>query len=238
MEETAFFLNLILNTRKPVVLTGSMRPATAISADGYLNILNAVRVAASPLSHDQGVLIVLNGVINSARHTTKTNTLSVETFKAPEFGMLGYVVGNEIEYLTKSLKPHTYQCEFSIEEFNEDETVPRVDIIYAHADDDGTFVEASLANGAQGIVHAGTGHGSISYKMEEALKQASAAGCAVIRASRVPTGAVLEGHARWQDAGFTPSRTLSPMKARILLQLLLKRHGNDRSIIQEAFKRY
>lgn len=238
MEETAFFLNLVLNTKKPVVLTGSMRPATAISADGYLNILNAVRVAASPLSYDRGVLIVMNGIINGARDTTKTNTLAVETFKALEYGMLGYVVGDEIEFLTQSLKPHTHQTEFSINTIDNFQSLPRVDIIYAHADDDGIFVKAAMEAGAKGIIHAGTGHGSISYAVEAALYEAAKNGCIVVRASRVVTGAVLNGHQRWQDAGFIPSRTLSAQKSRILLQLLLHRYGPDVKKIAKGFKRY
>lgn len=238
MEETAFFLNLVLNTKKPVVLTGSMRPATAISADGYLNLLNAVRVAASPIAADRGVLIVMNGIINCARDTTKTNTLAVETFKAPEFGMLGFVVGDEIEFLSQSLKPHTYQTAFSLENLPDDGSMPRVDIVYAHADDNDVFVSAALNAGAKGIVHAGTGHGSISYAVEKGLYEAAKKGCIVIRASRVPTGPVLNGHARWQDAGFIPSRTLSPQKSRILLQLLIQKHGQDLEAIKKGFKRY
>lgn len=238
MEETAFFLNLVLNTKKPVVLTGSMRPATAISADGYLNLLNAVRVAASPLAHDRGVMIVMNGIINGARDTTKTNTLAVETFKAPEYGMMGYVVGDEIEFLTQSLKPHTDQTEFSLEAIEDYRAIPRVDIVYAHADDDGVFVKAAWEAGAKGIVHAGTGHGSISYSVEAALCEVAKNGCVVVRASRVGTGAVLNGHQRWQDAGFIPSRTLSPQKSRILLQLLIHRYGNDIETIKDRFKRY
>ncbi len=173
MEETAFFLNLVLKTDKPVVLTGAMRPATAISADGSLNIVNACRVASCPQAKGRGVMIVMNGAIGSARDTQKTHTLAPETFKGPEYGILGFVIGDEIEFLTASLKPHTNQTQFFIEDFDKKEALPRVDIITAHADDDAVFVDASLVAGAQGIVHAGTGHGSISYKVEAALFQAA-----------------------------------------------------------------
>ena len=105
------------------------------------------------------------------------------------------------------------------------QSLPRVDIIYAHADDDGIFVKAAMEAGAKGIIHAGTGHGSISYAVEAALYEAAKNGCIVVRASRVVTGAVLNGHQRWQDAGFIPSRALSAQKSRILLQLLIHRYG-------------
>ncbi len=107
MEETAFFLNLVLKTDKPVILTGAMRPATALSADGPLNLFNAVSVAGAPESKGKGVLIVMNGLINGARDTTKTNTTAVQTFASRDFGAFGYVTGSEVEYFSESVKPHT-----------------------------------------------------------------------------------------------------------------------------------
>lgn len=238
MEETAFFLNLVLKTQKPVVLTGAMRPSTALSADGPLNLLNAVRVAAAPESVGKGVLVCLNGIINSARDVTKTNTTAVETFKSFDFGMLGFVVGDEVSYFTQSTRPHTMQTEFSISDFSNRTDLPCVDIIYAHADDDARLVDAAVQTGALGIIHAGTGHGTISDKVQEALFAAAKKGVVIVRASRVVTGPVLNSLARWQDAGFIPARTFSAQKARILLQLLLLRHGNNVAEIAKKFDEY
>ena len=238
MEETAFFLNLVLKTEKSVVLTGAMRPATAISADGPLNLLNAVRVAANPDSCGRGVMIAMNGVIGSARDTSKTNTLAVDTFKGRDFGMLGFVVGDQIEFLTRTDRPHTVSSEFSIEDFGEDERVPRVDLVLAHANDDGVFVDASVAAGAGGIVYVGTGNGTVSRKAEESLVKAAQQGILVVRASRTGSGPVLDGQQRWQDAGFISSRTLNPPKSAILLQLVIAKYGQSLSEARRVFRQY
>lgn len=238
MEETAFFLNLVLKTQKPVVLTGAMRPSTALSADGPLNLLNAVRVASDSQSVGKGVLVCLNGIINSARDVTKTNTTAVQTFKSLDFGMLGFVVGNEVCYYTQSTRPHTMATEFSLTDFEGMTDLPCVDIVYAHADDDARLVDAAVQTGARGIIHAGTGHGTISDKVQEALFAAAKKGVVVVRASRVVTGPVLNSLTRWQEAGFIPSRTFSAQKARVLLQLLLLRHGNNVAEIAKRFDLY
>ena len=238
LEETAFFLNLVLKTEKSVVLTGAMRPATAISADGPLNLLNAVRVAANPDSCGRGVMIAMNGVIGSARDTSKTNTLAVDTFKGRDFGMLGFVVGDQIEFLTRTDRPHTVSSEFSIEDFGEDERVPRVDLVLAHANDDGVFVDTSVAAGAGGIVYVGTGNGTVSRKAEESLVKAAQQGILVVRASRTGSGPVLDGQQRWQDAGFISSRTLNPPKSAILLQLVIAKYGQSLSEARRVFRQY
>ena len=238
LEETAFFLNLILKTDKPVVLTGAMRPSTAISADGPLNILNAVRVAASSQARGKGVLIVLNGAINGARDTTKTHTLAPETFTGRDFGRMGFVVGEEVEFFMQSTRPHTIKSEFSLADFEEPCELPRVDIIYAHIGEDAAMVSSSLACGAEGIVFAGTGHGSIPAQLEEVLFEAVRAGVVVVRASRIGAGPVLAGKAKWQKAGIISCGMLNAQKARILLQLAIKKAGGDSKEIERIFKTY
>ena len=238
MEETAFFLNLVLETEKPVVLTGAMRPATAISAEGPLNILNAVRIAACPEARGRGVMIALNGSICGARDTTKTHTLAPQTFRAPEYGAFGFITGDDIEFISQSAKPHTSAVPFSLGLFREDETLPRVEILFSHADDDGALAKAALSIGTRGIVLACTGHGSVPKALEPVLADAVKSGVPVVRASRVPTGPVLNGKAQFQEAGFVPSRTLSPQKARILLQLLLKAGVTETEAVRQAFLRY
>ena len=238
LEETAFFLNLISKTEKPVVLTGAMRPSTAISADGPLNLLNAVRVAASSKACGKGVLIVLNGAINGARDTTKTHTLAPETFTGRDFGRMGYVVGDEVEFFMQSTRPHTVKSEFSLADFVNSGSLPRVDIIYAHIGEDSAMLNASLASGAKGIVFAGTGHGSIPVQIEDQLFEASRSGVVVVRASRIGAGPVLNGKKKWQNAGIIPCGMLNAQKARILLQLALKKFGGDLKEIERVFRTY
>ena len=238
MEETAFFLNLTLKTEKPVVMTGSMRPATALSADGPLNLYNAISVAGCSEAYGKGVLIVLNGLIAGARDTTKTNTTSVQTFQGRDFGTFGYVIGREAAFYTESTKPHTAKSKFAVERIARNLTHTRVDIIYAHAGEDGVLIDAAVAAGAKGIVYAGTGHATISAKAEGALKQAIQKGVVVVRASRTGSGPVLAGLERWQELGIIPSGTLSPQKARILLELSLSAHPGDRDAAAAAFLRY
>ena len=180
----------------------------------------------------------MNGVIGSARDTSKTNTLAVDTFKGRDFGMLGFVVGDQIEFLTRTDRPHTVSSEFSIEDFGEDERVPRVDLVLAHANDDGVFVDASVAAGAGGIVYVGTGNGTVSRKAEESLVKAAQQGILVVRASRTGSGPVLDGQQRWQDAGFISSRTLNPPKSAILLQLVIAKYGQSLSEARRVFRQY
>ena len=238
MEETAFFLNLVVKTNKPVVITGAMRPATALSADGPLNLYNAVQVAGNDTACGKGVLIVLNGLITGARDTTKTNTTAVQTFQSRDFGAYGYVIGNDIEFFSQSTKPHTLLTEFTLPALMKVPSLPRVDIVYAHGSEDGLFINAAVKAGAKGIVYAGTGHGTVSEKAEEALTKAVHAGVTVVRSSRTGSGLVLDGLSRWQETGFIPSRSLSPQKARILLELSLALWGTNHAQIVKAFKTY
>lgn len=233
MEETAYFLHLTVHTDKPIVLTGAMRPSTAISADGPLNLLNAVRTATCPSAKNKGVLVVLNDRILGARDVTKTDPTNVATFAHQDFGVLGLIAGEHIEFFRTPIRRHTLHSEFTVPAL----PLPRVDIIVSHADDDGLLAQASVAAGARGIIHAGTGNGSISKPMEPALVEAARKGVCVIRASRVSGGMVVEGHDRWQDAGFIPSGTLSAVKSRILLQVALA-HQKKPTDLLRIFSEY
>ncbi|MFU0842535.1 MAG: L-asparaginase [Burkholderia sp.] len=241
MEETAYFLGLVLKTHKPVVLTGAMRPATALSADGPLNLLNAVRVAADPNAAGRGVLIVFNDVIGSARDTAKVHPTNAAAFRGPDLGMLGMIAGEHIEFIARTDKLHTMDTPFTVSNLEtymaEYGELPRVDIIYSHVDDDGVLVKAALRAGAQGIVYAGTGNGSVPEAVEPALNDAALLGTAVVRATRTGAGMTVEGLERWQKAGFIPAGTLSPQKARVLLQLALTRTQNAGEIA-ELFRRF
>lgn len=234
LEETAYFLNLTIHSNKPIILTGAMRPATAISADGSINLLNAVRVAASPQAVGKGVLVVFNDEIHSAREVAKTHTLNVTAFKSPELGLLGYVNAGTPEFYRTSTRRHTINSEFSAENLS---TLPYVKIIYGHANDDGLFIDAAIAAGVKGIICAGTGNGSIHMNAEKSLARASASGIVVVRSSRVGSGTVVASEQSYTDAKFLDGDNLSPQKARILLQLALTK-TNNLSEIQRMFKTY
>ena len=237
MEESGFFLNLVLKTDKPVVLTGAMRPATAFSADGTINLVNSITVARSELSKGRGVLICMNNRIEEVRTVFKTDTLNVDTFRSPTFGQAGFVYGDYVEYLYKGEKKHTLSSEFDINQIKEG-NLPRVDIIYAHGGSDERLIEASLVLGAKGIVFAGCGNCSIPSFVEPVLAKAIDQGIVVVRSSRVPNGPVLPGKSKWQEEGMIPSYSLNPQKSRILLQLALEKHGANREIIEKIFKTY
>ena len=233
LEETAYLTNLLIKTEKPVVFTGAMRPATAISADGNINLLNAVMLAAHPDAISKGVLVILNGQINPSRDVTKTNSMSVETFKCPELGFIGYVQNNEPYFFRTTNKRHTLHSEFSIDDMN---NIPKVDIVYGYLNDDALHVNASVAAGAKGIVIASTGHGSISQALKQGLIDAQKAGVAIVKTSRCGSGMVT----RVEDDdknNFIVGGTLNAQKARLLLMLALTK-TNDVAEIQRIFNEY
>lgn len=236
MEETAFFANLTLKTNKPVVFTGSMKPASALSADGPLNLLNAVRLAGSPKAQGKGVLVALNGAIHGARDVVKTNTVAVDTFKSPNSGPLGYIIGDQIDFLTESVKPHTKQSCFEVDETDTADEYPKVCALLCCADQNTDLLEAAVDKGYHGIVLSCTGNGSVPLAFEPVLQKARDIIC--VRSSRTGSGPVTEGMTRWQVNGMIPSGTLNPQKARILLQLSLKKFGLDQEKIKEIFKTY
>ena len=234
MEETAYFLHLTVHSAKPIVLTGAMRPATALSADGPMNLLQAVRVAATDEAVGQGVLIVLDGTIESARDAVKMHTTALGTFQSPEVGALGSVHDGEPVFYRGPLRRHTTRSAFSVEDVTE---LPRVAILYAHADDDGFLVEAAVQAGCRGIVYAGMGNGSIPARAEAALARAAAEGVAVVRSTRSAAGRVTRAEASYEANGFIASDTLNPAKARVLLQLALLQ-TEDPAAIRKMFNIY
>jgi L-asparaginase len=235
LEETAYFLDLVVKSKKPVVLVGSMRPSTAMSADGPINLYNAVITAGSQDAVGKGVLVVLNDQINAARDVTKTNTVTTDTFKTPELGMLGYVVGGQPHFYRASLRKHTVDTEFDVTNLN---ALPQVDIAYSYANVGPVAVNALVAAGAKGIVHAGVGDGSLPAKVRPALSAAREKGVIIVRSSRVGQGIVARnGEANDDQLDFVVSDTLNPQKARILLMLALTRTTSTRDI-QRMFGTY
>ena len=235
MEETAYFLNLVVKSEKPVVLTGAMRPSTAMSADGPLNIYNAVAVAADPDAAGRGVLVVVNEDIHGARAVMKGNTTDVQTFISPTFGLIGTVAYGKAQFYRRPFARHTFDGVFAVDGAT---SLPRVDIIAIYEDVPGDLIDASVERGARGIVTAGLGNGNMTDAAVSALKRARAAGVVVVRSSRVPTGFVGRNVELDDDElGFVASYDLSPQKARILLRLALM-ETDDWKTIQEYFATY
>ena len=230
MEETALFLSLTVKSIKPVVMTGSMRPATAVSADGPLNLYNAVAVAADPQAADRGVLVVMNDRIHGAHSLTKTDTTAVETFLSPINGLIGTVTYGKIQYFRHPFRKHTYKSEFSVDGVT---TLPRVDILYACADTPADLIDCSVAQGAQGIVIAGNGNGNMNAEAIERAARAAERGIIIVRSSRVPSGKIGRNVEIDDDRlGFIASDELNPAKARIMLMLALLKERSLEEIQQ------
>jgi L-asparaginase len=226
LEESAYFLGLTVKVSIPVVIVGSQRPLSGLSTDARLNLVNAVRVAADPQSIGRGVLVVLNDEIHPAREVTKTSTFRLQTFRAPDFGMLGYVDGPRVQYYRRTERRIAPDTEFDIRGLA---ALPRVDIAYAYAGADGTEIRAFHAAGAKGIVDAGFAPGMTTDAQVTALSEALAAGVAIVQATRAGSGVTLDGF-RMAELGFVPSDNLNPQKARILLALALTGAGTPEDI--------
>lgn len=235
MEETGYFLDLVTQGDKPVVLVGSMRPATALSADGPMNLYNAVAVAGDPAARGRGVLIVLNDDIHHARDAEKTATTALQAFESPNRGKGGSVLFGKATLFAPSTRRHTSSSAFA---GAVPDALPRVAVIFAHADVGPELVEAAVAGGAKGIVLAGVGDGNAPDAVIHALARAAKKGIVVVRASRVLFGSVARNVELDDDAlGFVASLDLSPQKARILLQQALTK-TNDVARIQRYFEQY
>ena len=234
LEETAFFLHLTIKSPKPVVVTGAMRPPTAISTDADINLMDAVRIAACPDAGGRGVLTVLNNEIQSARDVSKSNTFRVETFRPNELGFLGYSdsEGKVVFYRTPTRK-HTTATPFDVDGR---QALPRVDIVYAYAGSDGLLVDAVRQNRSDGLVLAGFGGGTYPPAVQEAGAQAVKDGIPVVLASRATAGRVIMTPQK-EKLGFIVSDNLLPQKARILLMLALT-VTQDPSEIQQMFYEY
>jgi L-asparaginase len=231
LEETAYFLNLVLNTEKPVVVVGAMRPSSGLSADGYLNLLNGVRVAVDPASAGKGVLVVLNDTILGARDVTKTATYRVETFQGRDLGPLGYAdADGSVVFYHLPGKLHTSSSTFDWSQISD---LPRVDVVVSYVGADAALVDAAVAAGARGIVSAGTGAGRPTPDEDKALVRAHEQGVIVCQASRVGSGRAVRSPGL-KKRGWVASDNLQPWKAKVLLALALTK-TTDPDEIQEIF---
>ncbi|HEY7300199.1 MAG TPA: asparaginase [Xanthobacteraceae bacterium] len=235
LEETAYFLNLTLKTDKPVVIVGSMRPSSAVSADGYLNVINAVRVAAEPQSRGRGCLVVMNDTIFNGRDVTKNSTYRVEAFRSRDLGPLGFAdADGRVIYYHQPTKKHTTQTEFDV---RGTQSLPRVDIVLSYANADGAMIEAAAKAGAKGIVSAATGAGRPTPAQDNAFDKAyKEQGMLMCLCSRVASGRVVRSPGL-KRRGFVAGDNLQPWKARILLSLALSKTTNADDI-QRMFDTY
>src|SRR5689334_1535121 len=235
IEETGFFLNLVTKSKKPVVLTAAMRPATALSADGPLNYFNAVAVATKPEAVGRGVLVVVNDWIHGASALTKTSTTAVQTFMSPLSGLIGTVAYGDVEWFRMPIGKNTTSSDFSVTPTT---VMPRVDVIMATENMDGTLIDAAAAAGAKGIVIAGVGNGNMTKAALDALAAQAKKGIVCVRSSRVVTGNVGRNVEVDDDKlGLVASLDHNPQKARVLLRLALLK-TTDAKTIQQYFDEY
>lgn len=234
LEETAYFLNLTVKTDLPVVMVGAQRPASALSTDAGMNLVNAARVAGSAEARGLGVLALLNDEIQAAREVTKTSTYRLQTFRTPDFGVLGHADGDgTIAIYRKPTRRHAPDTEFDVSGLTE---LPRVDILLSYAGSDGAAVDAYVQAGARGIVAAGMAPGSCTKAETAALEAARDKGVAIVQSTRAGSGRVKQSD-MLQIEGAISADNLYPQKARILLMLALSR-TDDRGEIDRMFKTY
>ncbi|MFE3280838.1 asparaginase [Nocardia sp. NPDC059239] len=234
LEETAYFLDLAANVDIPIVLVGAQRPLTGLSSDGYINLLNAVRAAASPQCRDLGALVVLNNEIHAARDVTKTSTYSLEAFNSRDLGKLGYVdVDGSVVVYRRPARHHAPGTRFDVEGIPD---LPRVDVVYSYAGAGGCAVESAVRAGAEAIVSAGFAPGVVTPAEWDALVDARRSGIVVIQSTRAGGGRVLSS-AKLQEAGIVVADNLNPQKSRILAMLALT-VTKDVERIQSFFDEY
>jgi len=235
LEETAYFLNLTVKHDKPVVLVGAQRPATAISADGPLNLLNAIRTAGSSEARGKGALIVMNDEINGARDVTKSNTYRAEAFRSGELGFLGYVDADKVTFYRASTKRHTARSEFDVSGLT---NLPKVEILYSYLEAGTAPIKALGDAGVGGIVVAGTGAGGMSDPERAAIKALGpiATRPVVVRSNRTGNGRVIS-RKDYDAEGMVAGDNLNPQKCRILLMLALTK-TRDLTEIRRMFGEY
>jgi len=232
LEETCYFLNLAVKTDKPVICVGAMRPATAISADGPMNLYQSVALARSPEAVGQGAMIVFSDGIYGAREVTKVNTFKTDAFNGKDMGCLGYMRDDKPYFYNKTVKKHTVDTPFDITGL---EDLPKVGIAYFHIDADVAILE-EMMNRYDGVVIAGAGNGSTSTAWANYVKERIDGGddTIVVRAGRMDCGIVTDYSSFMQSIA---ADNLNPQKARILLQLALTK-TKDRETIREYFAQF
>ncbi|MDI2113288.1 asparaginase [Commensalibacter nepenthis] len=233
MEETAFFLNEVLPHHKPIILVGSMRPAGYASADGNANLIDAVKVATSPLAQNRHVMVIMNDTIFAARSVQKMNTTNLEAFQAPNAGPIGMVNNEHVRFYQPSSSTKIDTLSLPTQA-----PFPKVDIIYSHVQMDGDLIEDAVKRGTKGIILAGVGDGNTSAVALKALQDAEKKGVIIVRSTRVSSGFVNRNVEVNDDQNhFVVSEDLNPQKSRLLLQILLANHISTPNQIQKIFSK-
>lgn len=228
MEETAWILDLLVKSEKPIILVGAMRPSTAISADGALNLYNAVAAASSPALKGLGAMIVMNDTIYAARDVRKSSTVKTNAFRSDEFGPLGYVLNGKVDLYYRPVRRHAAASEFNLADIR---MLPRVEILYQYGGSDAGALDRLVKDGVKGVVIDCTGNGSLNLPMRASVKRAIAAGVEIVRTSRTLSGPVTRnGEVNDDEYGTIPGGTLSAQKARILLMLGLAEKMNHKEL--------
>ncbi len=205
-----------------------MRPHSAISRDGPLNLYNAIRTVITPEARDKGVMVLLNDEINAARDVTKTNTERPNTFEARDLGPIGFADSDRIVFYRKLLYRHTHKSEFDVDQLDE---LPKVDIVYGYQEGGRTAVDALIAAGAKGIVLDDSSPG-----FAAAFTDGRAKGVVFVQSDRKGSGRVLET-ARSRERGMVTADNLNAQKARQLLRLALTKTSDPKEI-QRMFDEY
>ncbi|MFA7180705.1 MAG: type II asparaginase [Bacteroidales bacterium] len=233
MEETAYFLNLTVRHPNPVVLTGSMRPASALSADGPFNLYNAVALASSKEAYGKGVMVAMNDLFFCANDVTKSHTTNTAAFTCPNYGPLGQMRDGKPSFFRENLFIHTTRSQFELKGVDK---LPGTEILYAYAFASDLPFYSLIEQGTKGIVIAGAGHGNYNRPFATAMEHASKKGIVVVRSTRIPSGGV-DKAAEEYNSIFPVSYKKNPQKARILLMLALTQ-TKDTKKIQEFFEKY
>jgi L-asparaginase len=237
LEETAYFLNLVVNSDKPVVVTGAMRSSTALSADGPSNLFRAVSTAASDNARGRGVLVVLNDDIHSARAAAKMHTFSVNTFQSINSMALGTFHDGKPVFVMDTPKQHTQTSAFAGMKLGKPEDLPKVEVVYGHSEMSDIQIRALIEAGVDGIVFAGVGDGSMNKNVVPGFHEAMKKGIVVVRSSHVPFGGTTTTDWGEKYHGMVPSLELTPHKARILLMLALTK-SRDARVVRDYFMKH
>ncbi|MBQ9273681.1 MAG: asparaginase [Succinivibrio sp.] len=232
MDETAYFLNLVVKTKKPVVITGSMRPSTANSADGPMNLHQAVALAASREARGKGVMVMFSDRIYGARDVRKVNTFGVNAFSSGEYGCMGYVIDDNVTFYDLPSRQHTTDTEFSASFLK---TLPKVAVAYFNVDSPGSILDYYASQGYRGVVIAGAGNGEYSVDWKDAVKRHQD-DLVVVRSSRVGTGLVTPSD-EYDLSNVVRADDLQPQKAAVLLRLALSK-TSDRGKIARMYSVY
>ena len=232
LDETAYLLNLVVKTEKPVVLTGAMRPATATSPDGPMNLLQSIALAGNPQARGRGVMVVFSDGIFGGRDVRKISTFQTDAFSASDFGCMGYMIDGVPHFYNASSKVHTIATEFNVNDIDE---LPNVAVAYFAIDANPSILDFLVKSGARGIVIAGAGSGCYSKAWNERIIALASSGVPVVRSSRIGAGMITHDDA--YGGNLVTGNDLAPQKAAVLLRLALTR-TNDPALIQTMFDRY